>query len=289
MWQALRTRLIWALDPMFPPMPDAYMDRTAQCTYEVAKAPASMGAYLARLGRTDLDVLDFGCGPGGETRWLAARVRSVIGVDIDPDAIAQARAHAAPNTRFVESLADVPDASVDAIVSTNVFEHVMDLPATFRALRRVLRPGGHLISEWGPLFYSPFGYHLRWACQVPYAHLVGGLPAIVALRTARARYPPGPITSWQDVGLNGATPDDYQRAILHAGFEVREFTRIPVKGFHLGTCLPYASRWFTFGLRAHLIAPCRHAQSAANPRACDPRPAGPRKSVGSRGHTPRPQ
>jgi cyclopropane fatty-acyl-phospholipid synthase-like methyltransferase len=53
------------------------MEGDALTAHEIAKAPESMGRYLAELDRTDVDVLDFGCGWGGETLWLADRVRSV--------------------------------------------------------------------------------------------------------------------------------------------------------------------------------------------------------------------
>jgi SAM-dependent methyltransferase len=258
---ALRTRMIWTLDPYFPPYAAAYMEGDALTSRETDKAPESMGRYLAELGRTDVDVLDFGCGWGGETLWLARRVRSVVGVDVDADAIAQAHhAHAVSgvtNCRFLLGTADIPDASVDAVFSTDCFEHVQDLPAVFRELFRVLRPGGVLIARWGPLFYAPLGYHLRWACQVPYAHVLGGLPAITALR--RARRPGGDdghtAQTWGEMGLNGRVYGDYKRAARQAGFRLERFHRIAVKGLVPLTYLPWLSRFFIFGVDARLQKP----------------------------------
>jgi SAM-dependent methyltransferase len=249
----MRTFLLWALDRVFPPLPSAYMKPAENTLHEVAKAPETMGRYLQELGRSDVDVLDFGCGWGGETVWLAARVQSVIGADVDGDSLAQARRAAVSltNCRFALGTRDLPDACVDAIFSTDTFEHVQDLPGVFADLFRVLRPGGVLISRWGPLFYSPFGYHLRWACQVPYAHLIGGLPGVLALRAARADHP-FTASSWREMGLNQRVFADYRRAAKGAGFTLDRFEPIPVKGLALLARIPGLNRLFIFGIDARL-------------------------------------
>jgi cyclopropane fatty-acyl-phospholipid synthase-like methyltransferase len=123
-----------ALDHLFPPNPSAYLTHDANAAHEAVKAAHTMGPRLEQLGATDLDVLDFGCGWGGETIWLAPRVKSVVGADIEAVAIQTAeRALArdgATNCRFVQmhdGRIPCPDASFDAALSTDTFEHVMDL------------------------------------------------------------------------------------------------------------------------------------------------------------------
>ena len=59
-----RLTLLHALDRYFPPAPETYMTPGGMTDYEVAKAPDSMGRYLAAVGRRDVDILDFGCGMG---------------------------------------------------------------------------------------------------------------------------------------------------------------------------------------------------------------------------------
>jgi ubiquinone/menaquinone biosynthesis C-methylase UbiE len=176
-------------------------------------------------------------------------------VDVDADNLAQAgRALAASgrsNCRFVEGMTTIADNSVDAVFSTDCFEHVQDLPATFRELHRILRPGGSVISRWGPLFYSPYGYHLRWACQVPYAHMIGGLNAVRALRSARAAHI-ADAYSWRELGLNGRMFADYRTAAREAGFTLARFTPIPVKGLVPLVYLPWLNRFFIFGIDARL-------------------------------------
>jgi SAM-dependent methyltransferase len=255
-------RLLAFLDRFFPPDPSAFMSGAQQTAHESVKATETMGSYLQELGQTGtLDVLDFGCGWGGETMWVAGRVRSVSGVDVDRHAIAQAREALAAsdidNCRFELSLdgrLPFPDASFDAVLSTDTFEHVMDLDLAFSEIARVLRPGGSLLTRFGPLFRSPHGGHLYWACQVPYAHLLFGIDAIVALRARRggaARV----VHSWQDLGLNGKRFDDYRAAMLSAGFEPVRFTPIPVRGTTMATRLKLLKDYFIFGIDCHVRRP----------------------------------
>jgi SAM-dependent methyltransferase len=256
--------LLQRLDGVFPPNPQAFMSGAQQTRHEVAKASASMGSYLAELGESrigSLDILDFGCGWGGETLWLAERVRTVSGVDVDRNAILQATTAArnsnAKNYRFEwseDGRLPFAEGSFDAVLSTDTFEHVMDLDLAFREIARVLKPGGRLLTRFGPLFYSPHGYHLYWACQVPYAHLLFGLDAIGALRAARggSRVPPA---SWQDLGLNGKRFDDYRRSVDAAGLEVVRFDPIAVRGLTAMTAIPMLKDLFIFGIDCHVRRP----------------------------------
>jgi SAM-dependent methyltransferase len=237
------------------------MTAAQQTRHEMRKASDSMGRYLEEAGRKDIDVMDFGCGWGGETLWLARQVRSVVGVDVEAESVAQAeralREQRVTNCRFVHSpdgRIPVPDMSFDAVFSSDTLEHVMDLDLGFREIFRVLRPGGVFVSRFGPLFFSPQGYHLYWACQVPYAHLLFGLDAILELREVRSGER-SRARSWQDMGLNRKRFRDYKRAATAAGFELKRFNAVPVRGLHLFTKLPLVGDLFVFGIDAHLRRP----------------------------------
>jgi SAM-dependent methyltransferase len=260
-FRAARRALLWKLDKLFPPDPQAYLDAAGQTQRSMELADAGAGRYLAELGSRDIDVLDFGCGWGGETLWLATHVRSVTGVDIEAAAIEHAtRAMAASritNCRLVHVQPGVfpfPDGSFDAVFSTNVFEHVMDLDTVFKELFRVLRPGGVVLSRFGPLFFSPQGYHLYWACQVPYAHLLCGLNAVLALRNARCDTP-REATSWQSLGLNGRRYRDYARSASAAGFTLDRFERIPVRRLRWLAAITGLGDLVTFGIDCRLRRP----------------------------------
>lgn len=95
--------------------------------------------YAPFVGR-DAVVLDFGCGGGALLAALPAGRR--IGVEPNPSARAQA---ASRGLETCERVDDVPDASVDVVVSNHALEHALQPFAELEQLRRVLRPGGRLL------------------------------------------------------------------------------------------------------------------------------------------------
>ncbi len=255
--------LLRMMDRWFPPGPGAFLSLDEQTARETVRAPATMGAYLAEFGERaqGMDLLDFGCGWGGETLWLSKRVRSVTGVDVDQEAIAQAEKAqdeaGLENCRFVwspDGRLPFPNQSFDAVFSTDTFEHVMDLDLAFMEIRRVLRPGGSLVSRFGPLFYSPHGCHLYWACQVPYAHLLFGLDAVVAMRACRGGAPRVAAT-WQDLGLNGRRFSEYRATVKRAGLDIVRFDPIAVRHTSVLAAIPVLQDLFIFGIDAHVRRP----------------------------------
>jgi ubiquinone/menaquinone biosynthesis C-methylase UbiE len=103
------------------------------------------------------DVVEIGCGTGGNTGWLLERARSVLALDVSMGMLRQARARiASPRARFarhdVRTPWPLPDGSVDVAVATLVLEHVEHLEPVFREAARVLRPGGEMfLSELHPV------------------------------------------------------------------------------------------------------------------------------------------
>ena len=91
---------LWLQDAVLAPETDALLDRL-----EI---------------RPDWDCLDLGCGPGGLTAALSARVPagSVVGLDYDEVFVALAAERAAANVRFIRSDAyatGLPDAAFDLV------------------------------------------------------------------------------------------------------------------------------------------------------------------------------
>jgi SAM-dependent methyltransferase len=96
------------------------------------------------------EVLDYGCGSGYGSAVVAAEAARVVGVDVSDEAIEHARANfSAPRLEFAPIEADrplsFPDHSFDTVLSFQVIEHVRDPAAYLSEVRRVLRPGGHLV------------------------------------------------------------------------------------------------------------------------------------------------
>jgi len=107
----------------------------------------AVGAVIA----ADEVVLDIGCGVGRLTRAIAARAAHVHGIDVSAEMLARARANLADSASVSfhlgdgTSLAPIADASIDAVVSLVVFQHIPDPAVTVgyvREIGRVLRPGG---------------------------------------------------------------------------------------------------------------------------------------------------
>jgi trans-aconitate methyltransferase len=95
-------------------------------------------------------VIDVGCGTGTHAAELAARGFHVLGVDLDPDMLARARAlH--PGVEFLA--ADVQrlhlDRSFDAALSNAALHWMPDQCAALAGVRRVLRAGGQFVAEMG--------------------------------------------------------------------------------------------------------------------------------------------
>ncbi|WP_298457418.1 class I SAM-dependent methyltransferase [uncultured Cellulomonas sp.] len=110
--------------------------------------------YAATVAGVDLrgaDVLEVGSGRGGGASWLSryAGPRSTTGLDFSAAAVALATRHRrGPGLRFVrgDALAlPFPDASFDAVVSVESSHCYPSVPRFLAEVRRVLRPGGHLL------------------------------------------------------------------------------------------------------------------------------------------------
>jgi SAM-dependent methyltransferase len=147
----------------------ALFDRAAALSPEAGVAAYSLGdprvldaataelvAWLKREGLLgpDVDVLDLGCGIGRVAAAIAPHARSVLGLDISPAMIAEARRrHFAANLRFEVTdgagLAAVPTACQDLVLAVDSFPYLVQAGATVgerhvAAAARILRPGGTL-------------------------------------------------------------------------------------------------------------------------------------------------
>jgi ubiquinone/menaquinone biosynthesis C-methylase UbiE len=66
----------------------------------------------------------------------------------------------------------VPDKSYDLVVSWSALEHIPEPEKVFLECLRILKPGGYLYLQFGPLYYSPWGYHHYSVLKFPYLHLL---------------------------------------------------------------------------------------------------------------------
>jgi trans-aconitate methyltransferase len=95
-------------------------------------------------------ILDLGCGSGQLTAKIAEAGARVIGIDLSPDMIAQARANY-PEVEFAIGDATSFELAepVDAVFSNAVLHWVKEAAGAIACVRRALKPGGRFVLEMG--------------------------------------------------------------------------------------------------------------------------------------------
>lgn len=146
---------------------------------------------------TGLEVLDLGSGEGFGAALLSERAASVLGIDVDARTVEHARLnYSGASVRFevgsATDLAGVPDASVDAVVAFEIIEHVEDQGRMLEEVKRVLRPGGLLVTSTPDkrAYTDATGqdnpFHVRELTEEQFRELLAGRFAHVTLHGQRA-------------------------------------------------------------------------------------------------------
>jgi SAM-dependent methyltransferase len=199
-------------------------------------------------------VLDLGCFTGGRLVAWAERhgFETSTGIDINPlfaeagRKFAESRAldkvsglSGRRTPRFDMGVGErlpYPDASFDAIVSLDVFEHVQDVAAVMSECRRVLAPGGLLLACF-PQYFQPLESHLGMFTRLPGMHLLfpGETLANAIAATTADR---GPASAWYGYDgksdwerspyLNGITVKRFRSIYHDQGWSVRQWSTDPI-------------------------------------------------------------
>ena len=151
---------------------------------DYAGVEAALTAFVGEPA--DQRVLEVGCGTGHWLRSLSGRGIRVIGLDLSAPMLAQAKTQA-PEAAVARGTADrLPWAhdSFDRVFCINALHHFHDKAAFLKEARRVLRPGGSMMT----VGLDPHAGVDRWYIYEYFD---------TVLEIDRRRYPaPGQIREW---------------------------------------------------------------------------------------------
>jgi SAM-dependent methyltransferase len=129
-------------------------------------------------------VLEIGCDSEGEfLKYLSSQRRLPEVVGVNPCLVRDVKTSGYSLLKADARTLPFADNSFDFIVSISVFEHVQNLDVALAEMYRVLRPGGYVFTEFGPIWSAVWGHHLwfyhgdtvrdwRNTPLPPYAHLL---------------------------------------------------------------------------------------------------------------------
>lgn len=219
-WTNMQYKVLRRLSPAAP----THMSGAAYAN--ASKLRILLGDNLLERIR-DRDVVDFGCGYGNEAVEMASVARSVFGLDILESSLAIARANAA--RAGVETKCtfgtEVPRDSVHTIISLDSFEHFGKPDEILNIMYGLLRPGGQVITSFGPTWYHPLGGHLF--SVFPWAHLVFSEAALIRWRSD---FKTDGATRFHEVegGLNQMTIGRFERLVAATPFKVTHLEAVPI-------------------------------------------------------------
>ena len=215
--------------------------------YRPSKAERHLDFFGKYVSFVDKTVLDIGSGYGDLVIGLAkAGAKKAVGVDIDPVRVDCAKKNAkaekvAERVGFecLDFVKDhFPAEPFDFALSIASFEHILDPGGCLKKIYGCLKPGGSLLTRFGPLWLSPYGGHMFDFTRVPWVHLLFPERAVLKVRQEYFR-PDQTVARYEDIvgHLNRITVRSFKEFAREAGFEIQVFRVNPEKDWKWGGIL----------------------------------------------------
>ncbi len=221
------------------------MDNFTETPYGIVKRLGVIEGWLAPFGRP-VRILDFGCGTGEQITFpLAEAGHSVLGLDVHGPSIEQAkRKYVRPNLEFRQAAVEDLKAereTFDAIVCSEVIEHLQEPLDLLRSLHRLLDTDGRLIVTT-PNGNGPYeilcSLERRLSRNRAYQIARRAAPVSAGRQAREAGF-----LNWDSQHVQFFRLGDLERLFLSAGFRVVERR---ARTFLCGPYVDLFFRWMPF-------------------------------------------
>lgn len=146
-----------------------------------ARAKRDLSYYSQSIHLSGNQILDVGSGSGRKTALYSTKHGGAVGVDIKKWAVKES--HRFVRNRKLEQVDFIVAEAghlpfrrdfFDIVISNDALEHIKNWRKTILEMKRVVKSGGHVCINFGPLWLSPFGSHMsfREFFSPPWAHLI---------------------------------------------------------------------------------------------------------------------
>jgi SAM-dependent methyltransferase len=200
-----------------------------RCLVDEIQINQQLAALSAWLPTPPRRLLDVGCGTGQLAAALAGRGYEVRAIDIDPEAVADARANGVQAHHV--NVIDYDDAPFDVVVCSLSLHHVDGLDNAVERIHQLLVPGGVLVVDefaWEQADHHAAAWFFDMAAVLESAGL---LPPRDLLKPAV-----DPLARWITRHREEEPMNTGESIVteIERRFEVREIRRVPYLHRYLG-------------------------------------------------------